>query len=143
MKPKRKRYKLPTTLNTTSKDKTKNVSQQQLIKNAARRTKLERSERHQTQIPPLNPEERGMSGPEPPPSEVRLHGWLFIVFIASRISGDPLRPPRGAAPRRLRPCESPQPHANSQLTAKKDLFIRNTCLWHSLRSCRHPGEKFG
>ena len=38
-------------------------------------------------IPPLNPEERGMSGPEPPPTEARLHGWLFSgVFDKSTFS---------------------------------------------------------
>ena len=38
MRLKRKRYKLPTTLNTTAKDKTQNAAQQKLIKNAARHT---------------------------------------------------------------------------------------------------------
>ena len=43
-----------------------------------------------------------MSGPEPPPSEARLHGWLFIESIAfkgilclsqnSRLSGPPQAP---------------------------------------------------
>ncbi len=35
-------------------------------------------------------------------------------------------------------------HSNStqqSTSRKKDFFIRNPCLWHSLRSCRHPGEK--
>ena len=76
-----KKHKLPTTLNTTAKDKAQKVAQQQLIKNAARRipnNKKFRAKRGQSNtIPPLNPEERGMSGPEPPPSEARLHGWLF------------------------------------------------------------------
>ncbi len=101
MRLKRKRYKLPTTLNTTAKDKAQKVAQQRLINNAARRIpnnkipsvassinrtsrlkytarrtrtgrKPERSEGNQTQLPPLNPEERGMSGPEPPPSEARV-----------------------------------------------------------------------
>ena len=36
MKLKRKRYKLPTTLNTTEKDKAQKVAQQRLIKNAVR-----------------------------------------------------------------------------------------------------------
>ena len=97
MKLKRKRYKLPTTLNTTAKDKAQKIAKQRLIKNAARRIpnskipseasgvrhkhavrrtrinrKPERSEWQSNTIPPLNPEERGMSGPEPPPSEARV-----------------------------------------------------------------------
>ena len=40
------------------------------------------------------------------------------------------------------PCESIRLHANNPHPAKKDLFIRNPCLWPSLRSCRHPGKMF-
>ena len=126
MKLKRKRYKLPTTLNTTAKDKAQKIAKQRLIKNAARRIpnskipseasgvrhkhavrrtrinrKPERSEWQSNTIPPLNPEERGMSGPEPPPTEARVSSSNHRTFPprllsrterTSRLSGPPQAP---------------------------------------------------
>ncbi len=63
----------------------------------------ERSEGNQTQFPPLNPEVRGMSGPEPPPTEARFTtGLLSDIFEKSKFRCFP-ELPAYASPRRLRP----------------------------------------
>ena len=67
--------KLPTTLNTTAKDKTQNTpnNDQPKRRKAYQHKQKARAKREASNtIPPLNPEERGMSGPEPPPSEARV-----------------------------------------------------------------------
>ena len=82
----------------------KNLSISRVIKYKFRRSgpSEARDVRH---FPPLNPEERGMSGPEPPRTEARLHGWLlqYLSLILYRITF--LNVMRGALPRRLRPCD--------------------------------------
>ena len=67
----RKRQSVEHCTTTTNKERRKAYSQQ---------PSPERSERQSNTIPPLNPEARGMSGPEPPPTEARLHGWLLQYF---------------------------------------------------------------
>ena len=67
-------------------------------------------------IPPLNPEVRGMSGPEPPPTEARLHDWLFQYFLPTLYKTTLSNAPPGAVPRRFRPCQAEQDTAKSNIT---------------------------
>lgn len=46
----------------------------------------ERSESNQTQLPPLHPEARGTSGPEPPPNGGPLYGWIIIGCFRKKVS---------------------------------------------------------
>ena len=76
-----------------------------ILKHAVRRTRTDKKSRakrgQSNTIPPLNPEERGMSGPEPPPSEARVSYSNHITFPlkspsgierTSRLSGPPQAP---------------------------------------------------
>ncbi len=130
-----KKYKLPTTLNTTAKDKAQNTAQQRLIKNAVRRIRRsrkperesespERSEGNQTQLPPLNPEERGMSGPEPPPSEARVsysnhRPFPLILHPAILSARREARSPAGSGP-----CDVEQGPAKTALTIRHKVCFR-------------------